>query len=210
MLPIPQLGLPVSDGVVKRVRKLLGIDRHSDARQWWEDRIEDLATMTGAQFADTHGVSTGAVSQWRQSVVGPRVRPAHWWRDPEVISILRNPKLPRTTKAEMMRVSVGTVGRLQWLSRVLDGLPMDRYSIIARISAAKRGRANPHGHITIRAAQAARWKQQDQPPMIEDWQAAIIEEAAPLHIAVPDIAEATGLSDSIVAAWINHITGTAP
>lgn len=82
------LRLPVGATTIKRLRALLGHNRYLDRRQWWEDRAVDLADLTLDEFARRHGVTAGAASRAATALWGPALRPAGWWRAPEVAMLL--------------------------------------------------------------------------------------------------------------------------
>ena len=108
--------LPVSRGVVKRLRRLLGLSWRDDRAAWWEAHADELADLTLAKFARRHGVSEAAASLAHRRLFGRRLRPAGWWREGEAAYLLRS-DLPRAYVAHRLGVSVGTVGRLRWVLR---------------------------------------------------------------------------------------------
>lgn len=107
-------GLPVGFGVIKRLRKLLGHHRYLDRRAWWEERVDDLADLTLEAFAERHRVSVAAAANARLALFGPRLRPAGWWRAPDVAEIILSDR-PRSEIAEALGLSVGSVGRLRYV-----------------------------------------------------------------------------------------------
>jgi transposase/uncharacterized protein YerC len=112
-----QLALPIGNTTIKRLRRLLGFHWRIDRAEWWERRVDDLATLTTGAFAERHAVSAGAVVQARQALLGEsRQRPDGWWRHPEMAAILLADK-PRADIADHLGISVGAVGRLRWALR---------------------------------------------------------------------------------------------
>ncbi len=107
------LRLPIGATAIKRLRRLLGHHHQIDRAAWWEDRVEDLADLTVAQFCDKHGVSAGSVVNARHALYGPKLRPAGWWRAPDIAAILTSAR-PRAEIADGLGVSLGAVGRLRW------------------------------------------------------------------------------------------------
>ena len=64
--------LPCGRTAIKRLRALLGLNWYVDGEAWWMDRLEDLATLSGVEFAQRHGVSSAAVSYAHTACFGPR------------------------------------------------------------------------------------------------------------------------------------------
>lgn len=112
-----EIDLPCGRTTIKRLRRELGHDWRAEQEGWWLERLEDMDRLTGAQFAARHDVSEARVCQVRVAVLGPRQRPAGWWRDPEIAALLAGP-LPRQHIAEVLGISLGAVGRLRWMVRV--------------------------------------------------------------------------------------------
>lgn len=108
------MALPCGRGVIKRLRALLGMDWRTDNEAWWLDRLDDLADLSGVEFARRHGVSSAAVSHAHKACFGPRLRPSGWWRDPVVVSILSSDH-PRAWIADVLGISVGAVGRMRYM-----------------------------------------------------------------------------------------------
>ena len=113
---LDSMTLPLGSTAIKRMRRLLGHHRYLDAAAWWEERAQDLMGLTLEAFADRHGRTVGAVERARLALLGPRLRPAGWWRLGLVAELLQG-ELPRQHVAEMLAISVGTVGRLRWVLR---------------------------------------------------------------------------------------------
>jgi hypothetical protein len=112
--------LPVGGTVVKRLRKILGLNSYEDKRQWWEDHADELAELSGENFARKHGYSEARASQMHTAIFGRRLREPGWWREEPAASLLRGDS-PRQEVAEALDVSVGTVGRLRWVLRQGQG-----------------------------------------------------------------------------------------
>lgn len=104
--------LPLGATAVKRLRRLLGHNRYDDRLDWYLARIDDLGAMTGLAFAAAHGVSEAAASIWRTRLLGPRLRPAGWWRAADV----RDTILTGTTRdaAAVLGIAVVSVRRIRW------------------------------------------------------------------------------------------------
>ncbi len=108
-----RIALPIGRGAVKRLRRLLGHHAQIDRAAWWEARADDLAEMTIERFAARHEVSVGAVVQARHALFGPTLRPAGWWRAPDVAALILADR-PRVEIADQLGISLGSVGRLRW------------------------------------------------------------------------------------------------
>ncbi|WP_043748989.1 hypothetical protein [Methylobacterium nodulans] len=70
--------------------------------------------LTLEAFAVRHGCSVGGTSKARTALFGPSLRPAGWWRAPDVAAVILADR-PRADIADDLGVSVGTVGRLRWV-----------------------------------------------------------------------------------------------
>lgn len=108
--------LPIGRTTIKRLRKAMGYHWRADRLDWYLDRLDDLATMTGVEFAQRHGVSEATASIWRNRLVGPRRRPAGWWRAPDVVATLTAPT-SAAQAARALEISDGAVRRLRHLLR---------------------------------------------------------------------------------------------
>jgi transposase len=108
------LHLPIGATAIKRVRRLLGHHRQIDAAAWWDERVTDLSDLTIGAFANRHMVSVGAASTARSALLGPKLRPAGWWRAPDIAAIILSNR-PRAEKADLLGLSAGAVGRLRWV-----------------------------------------------------------------------------------------------
>lgn len=114
--PLCEVQLPLGRTTIKRLRKLLGLDARLEARQWWEDHADELASMTEAAFAAKYGYSPARVSQVNKVLFGKRLREPGWWREEPARSLLSS-DASRLMIAEALGISIGTVGRLRWVLR---------------------------------------------------------------------------------------------
>jgi hypothetical protein len=80
--------LPAGRSTLRRARTRLRFNQREARREFWMDRVEDLATMPIREFAAKHDVSPDVAFDWRFRLVGYRARPLGWWRTPETIKIL--------------------------------------------------------------------------------------------------------------------------
>lgn len=104
--------LPIGRTAIKRLRRLLGHHWQIDRAAWWDDRVTDLADMTIEQFCAAHDVSAGAVVNARHALFGRTLRPAGWWRDPDIASILLSDR-PTAMIADNLDISSVTARRLK-------------------------------------------------------------------------------------------------
>jgi len=113
-----KLALPIGRTAIKRLRRLLGHHWQVDNAKWWEDRADDLTDMTLTAFVARHGVSLTAASVARSAFLVPKVRSPGWWREPDIAALLLSAQ-PRAHVADVLGISVGSVGRLRWRLRYL-------------------------------------------------------------------------------------------
>ena len=106
--------LPIGRTALKRLRRILGHHRQIDRAAWWEARTEDLSDLTIERFAAKHDVSMGAVVNARHALFGPSLRPAGWWRAPDVARVILDDN-PRAVIADDLGISIGALGRLRWM-----------------------------------------------------------------------------------------------
>lgn len=146
------IDLPVGRTVIKRLRRALGHNWYEDGERWWLDRMDDLETLTTADFAVRHNIKLAAVTYARLNLLGSRQRPAHWWRDPAAADLILSPQ-PRLYVAQMLDICASAVGVYRTRLRREAGEPMDRDAVNARIAAAKRSRpAHPATKAALREA----------------------------------------------------------
>ena len=108
--------LPIGRTTLRRLRRVLGLHWWDDRRAWWESRTDELASLTGAEFAQKYGLSEAQVSNVHASVFGRRVRHNGWWRQGEAADLLAGDS-PRAYVADRLGISIGSVGRLRWVLR---------------------------------------------------------------------------------------------
>jgi hypothetical protein len=82
--------LPAGRTTLKRLRRHLGFDYHDDLSEFWQERIEDLKTMSAREFAARHHVDLQVVFETRLRLLGVRARKPGWWRKPPILKILRS------------------------------------------------------------------------------------------------------------------------
>jgi hypothetical protein len=116
--PMEAAKLPLGQAQLKRLRKLLGHNRKSDRRAWYEDHIEELATLEHTEFARRYGLSDSAVALMHQELIGrQRGRPDSWWRGDDAKAVLSS-DLPIVIIAERLGRSIKAV----WTARYLLGI----------------------------------------------------------------------------------------
>lgn len=122
------LPLPVGRDVVRRVRKLIGLDHRSwddDRIAWWIERLDDLASMAVPDFVEKYkdeawtrsgSLSEGRVWQMRIALLGRRRRPIGWWKTNRVEKLIKS-DLPANTVADRLKVPPMVVRGLRWRLR---------------------------------------------------------------------------------------------
>jgi hypothetical protein len=117
--------LPVGRDVVRRIRRLIGLDHRTwdDERiAWWIDRIDDLASLSVPEFVAKHkanawtrsgSLSEGRVWQMRLALLGRRRRPIGWWKKPAVKKLILS-DLPASVVATKLNVDPMIVRGLRW------------------------------------------------------------------------------------------------
>jgi hypothetical protein len=121
-----ELALPIGNSTIKRIRRLLGHHRQIDRAAWWEERVSDLTDLTIDEFTQKHSVSAGAVANARHALFGHKLRPAGWWQQKDVADILMG-DAPRSDIADLLEISVGSVGRLRWMLQKKPVRPKRRW-----------------------------------------------------------------------------------
>lgn len=106
------LALPIGGTAIKRIRRLLGHHRQIDNAAWWDKRADDLIRLTAAEFAAGHGVNEHTAAVARLRILGPTLRPAYWWRAPDVVALLQS-DAPTVEVAMILDVAAVTVRRLR-------------------------------------------------------------------------------------------------
>lgn len=120
--------LPVGRDVVRRVRRVIGLDHRSwdDERiAWWIDRLDDLATLPVPKFVAKYkdeawtrsgSLSEGRVWQMRIALLGRRRRKIGWWKTPRVEKLIRG-DLSANEVAEKLNVPPMVIHGLRWRLR---------------------------------------------------------------------------------------------
>lgn len=105
------IDLPIGKSAIKRLRRLLGHHYRHDRNLWWDERFEDLISLTIEEFAKKHNVSTGAVSQWRAKLVGAWICKVdeHIKHDHVRTALCK----PTCVAADILGISVAHVRRLK-------------------------------------------------------------------------------------------------
>jgi hypothetical protein len=97
--------LPVGRSTVKRVRRRLQFNFREDWCKFWQDRIDDLKTLSARDFGAKHKIDYHVVNEMRFKILGRRARQLGWWREPAVLDIL----LAETThRAAARELGIGT------------------------------------------------------------------------------------------------------
>jgi hypothetical protein len=93
--------LPISFASIVNLRKRLGHHWTKDRRRWWEERHEDLSTLTEPQFSKKYHRKASVVRYARIRVVGRIRRPEGWWRTDETLAVLRSARSHRLAAKEL-------------------------------------------------------------------------------------------------------------
>jgi len=105
------IDLPLGKTAIKRLRRVLGHHYRQDRALWWEERFKDLISMTVEDFSLKHGVSQGAVSQWRKTLIGP------WFckidQETSMKHIQKALQEPTCVAADILGISAPQVRRLR-------------------------------------------------------------------------------------------------
>jgi hypothetical protein len=80
--------LPIGRSTVKRVRRRLQFNFREDWMKFWQDRMDDLKTMSVREFGAKHDVDHNVVNEMRFKILGRRARQIGWWREPWIIDVL--------------------------------------------------------------------------------------------------------------------------
>ena len=82
--------LPAGRTTLKRARRRLGLNDNQDLKDYWNERIPELETLSAREFAARHNLDVGLVFDSRLRVLGKRARELNWWRTPDTLDILRS------------------------------------------------------------------------------------------------------------------------
>lgn len=114
--PARGVHLPIGHTTIKGLRALLGLRWLDQHAAWWEERTEDLADFTLEAFAERYGVSASVAANARLALLGPRLRPAGWWREPDAAALLAGPR-PVVEVAQTLGLAAGSVRRMRSVLR---------------------------------------------------------------------------------------------
>src|SRR5271170_2569186 len=111
------LDLPASHCTLRRFRRRLRLNQQDDVRQFWTERMEDLASLPTRDFAAKHGVEPDVAFDWRIRLVRRRARAAGWWRTPETLKILLS-EMPLGEAGRELGIAISEVQQLRlWAKR---------------------------------------------------------------------------------------------
>ena len=103
--------LPAGRTTLKRVRHRLGFNYLDDLSDFWQERIEDLETLSAREFATRHKVDVHVASETRFKLLGRRARKLGWWRKARPLKILRS-NITLREKGEKLNISISQAKRL--------------------------------------------------------------------------------------------------
>jgi hypothetical protein len=108
--------LPLGTSTARKMRHWLGLHWRDERAAWWESKTEEILAMTGSEFARKYALSDAIVSVNTVKLVGRRIREPNWWRASKAAKMLTS-DLPRAYVADVLGISVGSVGRLRFVLR---------------------------------------------------------------------------------------------
>jgi hypothetical protein len=114
------IDLPISTCTLNKLRKRLGFHIRRDIRHWWEDRREQLATLSRVEFAALHGRHRTTVGYHGKHLIGPRIKPRFWWKAPDVQALLLSGRQDAEI-ATALSIAPSSVRRLRSQSQGIDG-----------------------------------------------------------------------------------------
>jgi hypothetical protein len=103
--------LPAGRTTLKRVRHRLGFNYLDDLSDFWQERIEDLETLSTRAFATRHKVDIHVAAETRFKLLGRRARKLGWWRKARPLKILRS-NITLREKGEKLNISISQAKRL--------------------------------------------------------------------------------------------------
>jgi hypothetical protein len=104
--------LPAGRTTLKRSRNRLGFNFDIDTENFWNARLDDLATLNASEFFAKHGITADLFRGRRIRMIGKRARPLGWWRTPETISLLLSGLTNKET-GKRLGISTSQVHRLR-------------------------------------------------------------------------------------------------
>lgn len=122
------VGMPFGRDALKRMRRQLGHHGKMDRRNWWIERLDDLASLTSPEFVARHprvgeAMSEAAVDLARMDLLGPRGQHKAGWRA-DAETLLSG--LPTQVIADRLGIPVDSACKLRWLLEEERGLPHHR------------------------------------------------------------------------------------
>jgi hypothetical protein len=69
-----KVDLPISNRTIWLLRCRLDISARDEMDAWWDERIDDLLSLSLTEFATRHGVSVSAAASRRQQYLGTQIR----------------------------------------------------------------------------------------------------------------------------------------
>jgi hypothetical protein len=103
--------LPAGRTTLKRIRHRLGFNYIDDLSDFWQERIEDLETLSAREFAARHKVGHLVASETRLKLLGRRARKLDWWRKARPLKILRS-DITLREMGEKLNISISQAKRL--------------------------------------------------------------------------------------------------
>jgi hypothetical protein len=111
-----QANLPIGLSAISKLRAQLGFHIEKDIRCWWESRKNDLATLSGTEFAAKHGKSPHAALYTHRILFGNRIKPRFWWKAADAQALLFSGE-PDAKIAAKLGIAESSVRRLRSQAR---------------------------------------------------------------------------------------------
>jgi hypothetical protein len=103
--------LPAGRTTLKRARRRLGFSYLTDLSYFWKERMDDLAALSGSEFAVRHNVDIRVVFETRLKLLGRTARELDWWRKARPLKILRS-NITLREMGERLSISITHAKRL--------------------------------------------------------------------------------------------------
>lgn len=110
--------LPAGRTTLKRMRRRLRFHYFDDLSEFWQERIEDLATLSAREFAIRHNVAVNVVFETRRKLLGNRARELGWWRKARPLEILLS-NITLREMGEKLDIGISQAKRLRDRARAL-------------------------------------------------------------------------------------------
>jgi len=111
-VPGPRYDLPAGRTTLKRARQRLGFHFPDDLSDFWQERLNDLGTLSVAEFAVRHGLQKEMVFAARHKLLGRRARLLGWWQKPRHLKVLQS-EISLKQMSKKLKISTSHAKRLR-------------------------------------------------------------------------------------------------